>query len=1134
MGFVPLFRLAYVIAYRRIAANWRLELAVALGILLAVALVAGGVIYSSVLEEAALQRTLSDGTADDVNLEVRYFYNMDPAFHRQAEDLIVREVQPRLEPYYGEQAQWVRTSTFYFEGYPQLELAQEVRPRGRLQYVTGFERQVRLVEGRFPLDAADLVEVAVDTSGIELLGLSVGDQFSLIPAAVGGEPQPLQAHIVGLLEILDRDDPFWYGASDALSYTGQRWDWISMFTTPQTVFHTLSLQYPGMYTEESWFFYLDGEALRTSQISGLQKTLDQLGSDIGFNLQNSSFSTRLDKILDEYKQQVTLARVPLLLLVLLSIAILMYYLFMVSFLIVRSRAEEIAVLKSRGATTLQVTLLMFVEGLVLAVPAIALGPFLALGIVSTLGEALSSSAPEIGLAPVALSPRAFLLGAAGGILSVIVSSFSALVTARHGVVHFRQAGARPPSVPFIHRYYLDIMLLVVIAFILWQVQENRSFLIRPLGESGLQIDYSLLLGPVLGFIAVGLLVLRFFPTLLRTIAKVAEPAKAVWLVQALRRVSRDPIMPGALVALVMLATTLGVVAGTFNSSLQGSQEDRAMYAAGAGVRVRYQAGKSTPPLYDPGDSLGFLPNVEAASLIYRQTASLATSSFGREITLMAVDTNSFPETAWYRSDLSSQSMNGMMEKIRPQQTLEKGLPLPADAAEFGVWVRPVRPDSRAFLVARLEDAEGQFFSAFLGRWEKTSTDESDETSEYEFLYSLDFRDWRYLSASMDLDASEADLPVDPSPPFTLGGLFVTYQWNTEAGALFIDDVTASTPTGEVMLDDFEQPLGWEALEDPSAPGLMSLDTTRSAFHSGVGSASLTWSSGGLGTGTRGIKAGPTSQPLPVLVSEEFLETAEAEIGDTVVARISGVSVPLQITAVENYFPTLFANEEMFAVVDLGSLLDYVNLRTTRSSLEPNELWATLPPNADSSAVTEPLQSRGVKVLDVAEASEIVESRLSHPLLATGWSGLLALSFIAVVLASASSVMLYSFMDAREHQTEFALLRAFGLSKGQLNGILWAALVLMILVAIAAGTGVGYVVSGQGLQVGPLDIPGLLPLMEVAEEGRRITPPMALHSDWWTLFWYYMVLGLAGVLTGTLLAWVVGRRQVHRVLRMGEQ
>ena len=1110
-----MFRLAYVIAYRRIASNWKLELAVALGILLAVAIVAGGVIYSAVLEEAALQRTLTDSTDEEVNLEVRYFYNMNLKFHQDAENLITERVQPIVEEYYGDQAQWVRTSTFYFEGYSNLELAQQIRPRGRLQYITGYEDHVSVIEGRLPLSSGEPVELAVDTLALDLLGLSIGDEVDLVPAVGGDDSKSLRAKLVGRIQITDRNESFWYGASDALSYVGSNWSWIPMFTQPASILQTLANRYPGMYTEESWFFYLDRPNLRTSEIRGLQDALEDLTTDIGLNLENSSVQTHLTRILYDYKQQVTLARVPLLLLVILSIAILMYYLFMVSSLIIRSRGVEIAVLKSRGATTLQVTLLMFVEGLIMAVPAIALGPFLALGIVTTLGDVLAAESPEIGLVPVALSPRAFLLGASGGILSVAMLSISALVTARHGVVQFRQMGARPPSVPFLHRYYVDFMLLGIIGFIYWQLQENESFLVRELGESQLSIDYSLLIGPILLLVAVGLMVLRFFPWILRGLSRAAEGMNVVWPVQALRRISRDPIIPGALVVLVMLATALGVVASTFSASLQGSQEDRALYSAGADVRVKFQIGRTTPPVYGNGQGIDFGEEVEAASLIYRQGASLTTSGFGREVTLMAIDTETFADTAWYRDDLSSQSLDEMMSKIRPKSSLDKGLELPANATEVGVWVRPVRPDSRTGLIIRLQDDAGQFFSVWLSRLDEPVDDDG-------FLpYTLNFRDWRYMSAYLDLDAENAGLPIDPIPPFTLRGLFIDHTFGNEAGALFIDDVSVTTPEGLIVLDEFEDELDWRAIEDPTAPGLISMDTSHSVFHSGVASASITWSSGGLGT--RGVIAAAPPSSLPAITNKNLLKIGEAKEGDTLVVRINSVPLPIEVVDAEDFIPTLFATSEDFVLVDLESLLDYVNLRMPRSPSKPNELWVSISPGADSSVVTTPLQVAGVKVLEVTEASSEVESRQSHPLLSTGWSGLLVLSFISVVLASASSVMLYSFMDAKEHQTEFALVRAFGLSRQQLNGILWFGLSLIVLTAILVGTGVGFWFAQN-----------LLPLMERAEEGQRITPPMALRTDWLTLVWYYLVLAGAGIVTSVMLALVVSKLQVHKVLRIGEQ
>ena len=92
--------------------------------------------------------------------------------------------------------------------------------------------------------------------------------------------------------------------------------------------------------------------------------------DVVSLLDNSTVSLKkLDRVLDEYSEQLVLSRIPLYLMVFLVVGILAYYLALVSALTIRSRSAEIAMLKSRGATTPQVALTVFVEGLLLAVPA---------------------------------------------------------------------------------------------------------------------------------------------------------------------------------------------------------------------------------------------------------------------------------------------------------------------------------------------------------------------------------------------------------------------------------------------------------------------------------------------------------------------------------------------------------------------------------------------------------------------------------------------------------------------------------------------------------------------------------------------------------------------------------------------
>jgi putative ABC transport system permease protein len=165
---------------------------------------------------------------------------------------------------------------------------------------------------------------------------------------------------------------------------------------------------------------------------------------------------------------------------------------------------------------------------------------------------------------------------------------------------------------------------------------------------------------------------------------------------------------------------------------------------------------------------------------------------------------------------------------------------------------------------------------------------------------------------------------------------------------------------------------------------------------------------------------------------------------------------------------------------------------------------------------------GFWVYSVEDANRSLGARVADPLVTAGWSGLLALAFLTVVLASVSGLLLYSYIDAREHQTEFALMRTLGFSRNELGGVVWFNLV------IVAGLGIG-LGSVLGFQLGRW----LLPLLEVAEGGRRITPPMLLETNWAILGVTYAVLAVAAAVTVAVLTWLLGRLELQRVLRMGE-
>ena len=102
------------------------------------------------------------------------------------------------------------------------------------------------------------------------------------------------------------------------------------------------------------------------------------------------------------------------------------------------------------------------------------------------------------------------------------------------------------------------------------------------------------------------------------------------------------------------------------------------------------------------------------------------------------------------------------------------------------------------------------------------------------------------------------------------------------------------------------------------------------------------------------------------------------------------------------------------------------------------------------------------------------------------------------------------------------MRTLGSTAGQLNGVVCFSLFLVVVGGIGLGT-------WAGQQIGI----SLLPILEVAEGGVRVTPPMVFQTNWLTLLATYLVLIAVAGGTVVWLAWLTARLEVQQVLRAGE-
>ena len=168
--------------------------------------------------------------------------------------------------------------------------------------------------------------------------------------------------------------------------------------------------------------------------------------------------------------------------------------------------------------------------------------------------------------PLVIGPMPFIVAVATGLACLIVYAIPAAVATRGGLLLHKLRSSRPPSIPFVHRYYLDIGVLVLGGLIFWELYNRGKILSGGLFKN-VEVNEVLLLAPVIFLLVVALLFLRVFPVLLRFIAGESPMLSHVLLALAVvplavgipyREIREDPlgaewVGPVIILALVVAA-----------------------------------------------------------------------------------------------------------------------------------------------------------------------------------------------------------------------------------------------------------------------------------------------------------------------------------------------------------------------------------------------------------------------------------------------------------------------------------------------------------------------------------------------------------------------------------------------------
>ena len=1074
---------------RRLRQSWPLLVVTSFGILASVTIMSTGALYSRALGEAGLRHSISSFSPEVHNAQITAQNRpLGRADYLPLEALVEKSSKDRLGEMLLSSERFGRTqSNLTLLSTPTTPILGS--PSGRPFFLTGFEEHSTLTQGRWPVsrslqDLADdqAIEIVLGFESSRQLSYLVGDEIFLVPSRASSDRIPFE--VVGVANPIDADEEYWMDNTGyfELASVGESVV-VPIYMTEDDFFQGIGARYTTLVGDFGFFLFLDAGYLTVGNAKEVKQQIVGLETDLNKKYPRTLVLTRLGLTVEEFDRALTLARIPLLLYLSLVVVVVLYFLALITGTLGRSQAEEAGLLRSRGASVFQVSGVLAMAEAAVVLAAIVVGPFLAWAIVKTLLLDTINPGGEFSTGiPLGLSGDMFWMGGLGGGMALVVLLATAAGRARMGTLETLLSRTRPPTIPFLHRYYLDILAVLTVAVIWFQVRGQDGFVAEGLASKGISVDPTLVIGPVMGLFAAAVLLLRVLPLVVRFLAWAGTRTGAAWFQFSLVRLARDPIPHGSLAVILMLAAALGVFGATFQSSLSQGQSDQARYKIGGNMVLR------GPALHDDSpEKLRKISGVTAVSAILRDSDTLVDGALGRAVDMLAVDPNSLKKTAFFRDDFYPGGLPGLSKELRPRPFSGSfsgtGVLLPEDTVSLGVWVNSdaLIEKNLQFGVnmwARLATAKGRYRTIPMGNvMERDGSDATD-------VIAVD-GDWRLFSADLTaLGWAE--------PPFELVSVFfsTTPTNRLSDGVIHLDDITAFGPSSGpqgVIIEGFEGSTPWEPLANQGADP-DSTERAQSSARSGGSGLQFSWTVS-IANGQRGVllPAGPS--PLPAIGGPEF------QVGQQVRVELGNLVVPVRFVGITTHFPTLIPDRKPFFIVDLTDFQEYARRLPSSISDEPNEMWLALDEDADRGQVILQIAEAAPGLITVRDGEATAALAERNPLAGGGWDGLTIFSMAAIGIAVLLTLTVHSLVSIRTGRMDLAVARVLGFSSGQFFLSLAAERMIIAVLAIAAGAAMGY---WPGLEI--------LELVDLTPQGDAPVPPLLPSVKGWLM---------AGVLGGLL-------------------
>jgi putative ABC transport system permease protein len=703
----------FTLAYWQLRQTWRLLLVIGVGLIAAVILICAVPLYSQISESAELQNALNQagpGTSDI--LVTSQAQTVAPDNIQNMQSTLNQEFHTQLGPFINFPVQFSSELDDNSIFLPQVQRNHKLKyiNTPNLLDVIGAEvaqarAHLTLLQGRLPANNSNALEIDITASTAHALHVKIGSTLAIQIAFDNGGQRVVAPYlnllVVGIFSP-KAADPFWHGQDFECSSAGE-YSILCESLVSNDAFITMMSQisgsiprppYPQTVSLESppsllWYYELNFKNINVTNISALQNGLARVAADVtGFTnppyIAQTTITDNAYNILSQYTNRNTVVQIPITSLSLLVVGLTLFFVITMTDILVDRQTETIAVLRSRGASRLQIFSALIVQNIGLCLLALIVGPLVAILVVPifSLATLPHSDVDAINvltsnlLATIQLIAVPTLITLGVALLAMALAVGGAV---QRGILAVRREAARSTHRPLWERLNVDVVAGIIafvgFGFSLYESspgvlnEQVRVLVLPPLTLAGVVF---LLLG-------VSLFLLRAFPLILRWGTKLALRNRGAAPMLAVAQMARAPRQSLRMTILLAFAIAFAIFALIFNAS----QSQRIFDVANFEVGADFNGQLSSASNLVLSSTYSHLPGVQSATVGYSSFPTATEGGQDYSVELLAADANTFAHTFIWTSQDSQQSIAPLMQRLvalRAQAKQTTNLPAIVDAA----------------------------------------------------------------------------------------------------------------------------------------------------------------------------------------------------------------------------------------------------------------------------------------------------------------------------------------------------------------------------------------------------------------------------------------------------------------------